>query len=54
MLVDSVITHGQRAFVGKINMTTLAPDDYIETPSESITNTEEFITHVKSKKVKKN
>ncbi|KAJ8970933.1 hypothetical protein NQ314_000956 [Rhamnusium bicolor] len=49
-LVDAAIKHGQRAFVGKINMTTLAPDDYIETPSESIKTTKKFIEDVKAKK----
>lgn len=50
LLVDSVITQGQRALIGKINMTTLAPADYIETPSESIANTKSFIKDVTSKK----
>ncbi|XP_072379403.1 guanine deaminase [Diabrotica undecimpunctata] len=49
VLVDTVIEHRQRALIGKINMTHLAPDDYIETPEESISNTKEFINYVLSK-----
>ncbi|VEN37697.1 unnamed protein product [Callosobruchus maculatus] len=49
ILVDAVIEHGQRAFVGKINMTTLAPDDYKETPEETIKLTRKFIEAVRSK-----
>ncbi|KAG5884346.1 hypothetical protein JTB14_024425 [Gonioctena quinquepunctata] len=50
ILVDTVIEYGQRALVGKLNMTTLAPDDYIEKPKESISNTIDFIRFVESKK----
>nr|XP_023018164.1 guanine deaminase [Leptinotarsa decemlineata] len=48
ILVDSVKKYGQRALIGKINMTTLAPEDYLETPEESITNTLNFIEYVES------
>ncbi|CAH0551553.1 unnamed protein product [Brassicogethes aeneus] len=46
LLADAAIQHGQRAFVGKINMTKLAPDDYIETPQETVENTIKFINEV--------
>lgn len=36
-------THGQRSFVGKVNMDRNAPDTYRETTSESIAETERFI-----------
>ncbi|KAJ8924372.1 hypothetical protein NQ315_007168 [Exocentrus adspersus] len=48
-LVDSVIKHGQRALIGKINMITLAPSDYLETRSESVARTESFIKAVLAK-----
>ncbi|RZC33337.1 guanine deaminase, partial [Asbolus verrucosus] len=48
VLANSVIKYGQRAFVGKINMTKLAPDDYLETPQQSIDNTLKFIEEVKA------
>lgn len=50
-LVDCVIKHGQRALVGKVNMTQLAPDDYTETPEESLADTKTFITAVLDRKV---
>ncbi|CAH1117810.1 unnamed protein product [Phaedon cochleariae] len=50
LLVDAAIRHSQRALIGKINMTTLAPDDYLETPEESLENTKIFIEYVKSQK----
>ena len=46
MLATAVAELGQRAFVGKVNMTKLAPDDYVETPEESIENTLKFIKGV--------
>nr|CAH7729005.1 unnamed protein product [Callosobruchus chinensis] len=49
ILVDAALEHGQRAFVGKINMTTLAPDDYKETPEETIKLTRKFIEAVRAK-----
>ncbi|CAH2002412.1 unnamed protein product [Acanthoscelides obtectus] len=49
ILVDAVLKYGQRAFIGKINMTTLAPDDYVETPEETIKLTRKFIESVRSK-----
>jgi guanine deaminase len=42
-----VTRYGQRAFVGKINMTKLAPEDYIETAEKSIEDTLEFVKEVK-------
>ncbi|GJQ66035.1 hypothetical protein Trydic_g4125 [Trypoxylus dichotomus] len=50
VLTDAITEHGQRAFVGKINMIRLAPDDYIETREESIAETDQFITDVRSRK----
>lgn len=47
ILAKSVTKFGQRAFVGKVNMTRLAPSDYLETPQESIENTLKFIKDVK-------
>lgn len=46
VLVDTVIEYGQRALVGKINMTHLAPEDYLETPEDSIANTKKFVKYV--------
>ncbi|XP_063908467.1 guanine deaminase [Zophobas morio] len=46
LLATAVAELGQRAFVGKVNMTKLAPDDYVETPEESIENTLKFIKGV--------
>ncbi|KAL3287648.1 hypothetical protein HHI36_002115 [Cryptolaemus montrouzieri] len=47
ILVDSVIRNGQRALVGKVNMTLMAPDDYIESQTDSIKKTIQFIEKVK-------
>lgn len=52
-LVDCVIKHGQRALVGKVNMTLLAPDDYIETPEQFLADTKTFIKAVLDRKVLK-
>ncbi|KAJ8978753.1 hypothetical protein NQ317_002158 [Molorchus minor] len=52
ILVDAAIKHGQRALIGKINMTTLAPDDYVETPEESLSCTKKFIEDVQAKQNK--
>ncbi|XP_044264238.1 guanine deaminase [Tribolium madens] len=48
ILANSVTKYGQRAFVGKVNMTKLAPSDYIETAQESIDNTLKFIKNVRA------
>lgn len=45
-LVDTCIELGQRAFVGKVNMDQHAPEGYIETPEQSLKDTEEFIQYV--------
>lgn len=50
VLVDSVIKHGQRALVGKINMTKNTLNDYVETEEESIVNTVKFVEDVVSRK----
>lgn len=52
VLVDIIGKLGQRAYVGKINMQHLAPDDYVETHEESIQRTREFIQYVSDKKVR--
>ncbi|XP_066253549.1 guanine deaminase isoform X1 [Euwallacea similis] len=46
VLVDSVIKHGQRALVGKVNMTQSPLNDYVETEDESLKNTVRFIENV--------
>lgn len=51
ILADTAIKLGQRALIGKINMTTCAPKDYVETPEESLTKTKSFIKLMKEKKV---
>ncbi|XP_068894060.1 guanine deaminase [Tenebrio molitor] len=48
VLASSVTRYGQRAFVGKINMTKLAPEDYVETAEKSIEDTLEFVKEVKN------
>lgn len=50
ILADAAIKYGQRALVGKVNMTQLAPPDYLETPEETITNTRRFIEAMLAKK----
>ncbi|XP_044746709.1 guanine deaminase [Coccinella septempunctata] len=47
LLVESVIKHGQRALVGKINMTVMAPTDYVESENDSIKKTIQFVNKVK-------
>ncbi|XP_050315687.1 guanine deaminase [Anthonomus grandis grandis] len=49
VLVDSVISHGQRGFVGKINMTQSPFKDYVETPQETVDNTIKFVEDVLAK-----
>ncbi|XP_022909822.1 guanine deaminase isoform X2 [Onthophagus taurus] len=50
LLADACIKNGQRAFIGKVNMITLAPKDYIETRESSIADTKQFIKDVYAKK----
>lgn len=50
VLVDSVIEHGQRALVGKVNMTQSSYADYVETEEEMIHNTVAFIGDVKRRR----
>ena len=40
-------SHGQRAFVGKVNMDRNAPDTYRETTAESLTETRDFVRLLK-------
>ncbi|CAG9762268.1 unnamed protein product [Ceutorhynchus assimilis] len=49
VLVDSVIKYGQRALVGKVNMTKSSCRDYVETEEESLENTIKFIDNVVSR-----
>lgn len=52
VLADTAIQFGQRALVGKVNMITFAPSDYIETPEESFEKTKSFIKSMKEKEVR--
>jgi guanine deaminase len=47
VLADVACRHGQRAFVGKVAMDRLAPEDYVETTEEAAASTEAFILHVR-------
>ena len=47
ILADIACRRGQRAFVGKVAMDRLAPDDYVETTEEAAAGTESFILHVR-------
>lgn len=47
LLVESVVKHGQRALIGKINMNVMSPSDYIESENDSIKKTIQFINKVK-------
>lgn len=51
ILADLAIQYGQRALIGKINMITFAPPDYVETREESLAKTKSFIKAIKEKKV---
>ncbi|XP_066139212.1 guanine deaminase [Euwallacea fornicatus] len=46
VLVHSVINHGQRALVGKVNMTQSPFKNYVESEDESLKNTVKFIESV--------
>lgn len=50
--MDTVVDQGQRALIGKVNMTKGAPDNYLEIPVKSLENTREFVKYVQSKKVR--
>ncbi|KAF7284512.1 hypothetical protein GWI33_022099 [Rhynchophorus ferrugineus] len=50
VLADAVEKYGQRALVGKINMTQCTFDDYRETEQESLDNTIRFVENVLSRK----
>jgi guanine deaminase len=49
ILVDALIESGQRAFIGKVCMDQNSPADYIESTTDSITRTRDFISYIKSK-----
>uniref|UniRef100_A0A8D9AEJ2 Guanine deaminase n=1 Tax=Cacopsylla melanoneura TaxID=428564 RepID=A0A8D9AEJ2_9HEMI len=49
LLADIVHARGQRALVGKVNMTVNCPQDYGETLQESLDETERFVTEMKKK-----
>ncbi|XP_019866796.1 guanine deaminase [Aethina tumida] len=51
VLADAAITHGQRAFIGKINMTKLAPDNYVETVEQTLENTRKFVEDLTAKNI---
>lgn len=49
-LVDAAIKYGQRAFVGKVNMTQASTFDYCETSADTVVNTKRFIEDVINRK----
>ncbi|KAL1453000.1 hypothetical protein WDU94_007177 [Cyamophila willieti] len=49
LLADIVQSKGQRALVGKVNMTVNCPQDYGETLQESLEETERFVAEMKKK-----
>ncbi|KAB0804740.1 hypothetical protein PPYR_01710 [Photinus pyralis] len=49
ILADSAIRLGQRALVGKVNLTKNGPADYIETSEESLRETRRFINEMSKK-----
>lgn len=49
-LVDSAINQGQRAFVGKVNMTQSSAFGYSETSEETVVNTRSFVEEVLKRK----
>lgn len=53
LLVDAAIQTGQRALVGKVNMTSASHYDYQETAEENVQNTIEFVRAVLGRKVRK-
>lgn len=46
VLAEEAIKQGQRAFIGKVCSNCSSPDYYVETTSNSLRDTEEFITNV--------
>ncbi|KAF5304749.1 hypothetical protein FQA39_LY09526 [Lamprigera yunnana] len=50
ILADVVIKHGQRSFIGKVNMTKNAPNDLLETSEDTIEETKRFIQAMSDKK----
>lgn len=48
LLADLALTHGQRAFIGKVCMNNNSPDYYIETCEESKKSTLDVIDHIKT------
>lgn len=50
-LADIAHSMGQRAFIGKISMDCNSPDYYVEDTKSAITEAEDFITSLQSKKV---
>lgn len=49
-LVDSAMRYGQRAFVGKVNMTQSSTYGYHESSEDTVINTKRFIEDVLAKK----
>ena len=49
LLVDVLVERGQRAFVGKVAMDRLAPDDYLESAAEGVARTEQFIEYTRQR-----
>ena len=47
VLVDVLWEKGQRAFVGKVNMNRMSPDDYCEDDKTSLETTKHFIDYVR-------
>ena len=48
ILAEEVVTHGQRALVGKVNMNSCPDTDYCETGDNSLRDTEKFIEEVQN------
>jgi len=49
-LADIVEQFGQRALIGKVAMDCYSPDFYVETTSESLKSTEEFVVNILKRK----
>ncbi|KAK3791879.1 hypothetical protein RRG08_026782 [Elysia crispata] len=50
ILTDVIECQGQRAFIGKVNMDTNSPDDYVETLEESVKETHRFVEDILARK----
>eukprot|EP01027_Heterolobosea_sp_BB2_P023996 GEZU01036096.1.p1 GENE.GEZU01036096.1~~GEZU01036096.1.p1 ORF type:complete len:475 (-),score=161.78 GEZU01036096.1:23-1447(-) len=48
LLAEIIQQHGQRAYVGKVNMDRNSPDYYIESTEDSIRDTEQFIKRLRA------